>query len=104
MGTKTHRGKHASYVQRVARGSCSDTSIGSGIQFCFLGVCRPTHIPTQAGEIALLAEEQEQSQEEGDGSAADIAELNALTAAAMLKEAERLENAAREAGAFPKGW
>ena len=55
--------------------------------------------PTQAEEIILLVEEQELSQQEGD-----IAELNVLTAAAMLKEAERLEDAAREAGAFPKGW
>eukprot|EP00752_Nemacystus_decipiens_P009039 g8070.t1 len=58
----------------------------------------------RAEELVLLVEEQGGSLEDGDGSAADVAELNVLTAAAMLKEAERLEDAAREAGAFPKGW
>lgn len=75
---------------------------GSAIVCGFLP--RPTHAPTQADELVLLSEEQEMSQEREDGSASDIADLNALTAAAMFKEAERLENAAREDGAFPKGW
>lgn len=52
----------------------------------------------------LLVEEQDLTREEEEGSTADIDELNVLTAAAMLKEAETLENSAREAGAFPKGW
>lgn len=33
-----------------------------------------------------------------------IDEVIALTAAAMWTQAEELENAAREAGAYPKGW
>lgn len=34
----------------------------------------------------------------------DIDQMNALTAATMMEQAEWLENAAREAGAYPKGW
>ncbi|CAM9396562.1 unnamed protein product, partial [Scytosiphon promiscuus] len=50
--------------------------------------------------------QQDGSSAEGTGGedSTDVDEMKALKAAAMLGEADWLENAAREAGAYPKGW
>ncbi|CAN0015246.1 unnamed protein product [Pylaiella littoralis] len=56
----------------------------------------------KAEALVLVTEGQGISSDEEN--AAGIAELNSLTAGALLKQAEWVENAAREAGAYPKGW
>lgn len=57
----------------------------------------PTKNKQQADALEALSESSEDESTNMD-------EANALTAAAMRVEAERLENSAREAGAYPKGW
>ncbi|CAM9799123.1 unnamed protein product, partial [Ectocarpus sp. 6 AP-2014] len=42
--------------------------------------------------------------ESSEDESTNMGEANALTAAAMRVEARRIENSAREAGAYPKGW
>lgn len=55
----------------------------------------------QAAELTEEADQYILSQEE---DLAAIAELVALRAAALESQADRLEDAAREAGAYPRGW
>lgn len=56
-------------------------------------------------KLNVQAEWLESSSEGQEGTLTGVIdEINALTAAAMWTQAEQLENAAREAGAYPKGW
>lgn len=103
-GTKTSKRRYCT-IHAFRFGSPPSAHTFDLSQFFIFGVSAVrNHTPTQAEQLVLLVEEEEISREGEDGSTADIDELNVFTAAAMLEEAERLENSAREAGAFPKGW
>ncbi|CAM9395572.1 unnamed protein product [Ectocarpus sp. 12 AP-2014] len=61
-------------------------------------------IKAEVWELLTKADALEALSESPEDESTNMDEANALTATAMRVEAERIENSAREAGAYPKGW
>ncbi|CAM9316740.1 unnamed protein product, partial [Ectocarpus sp. 13 AM-2016] len=61
-------------------------------------------IKAEAWELLTKADALEALSESSEDTLTNMDEANALTATAMRVEAERIENSARQAGAYPKGW